>query len=187
MTCIVCRQTLSSILELQLHGKAHFQVDTSLYLCCACLNHFPTTDNLISLSNVTGNNVYVCKPCYRGVQSPSRYTCKVCNARFDSQVALDSHFAVMHKKSFQCIKCQESFKTEYEIQAHVASHMVQGGNTHECRICNRAFDSPAKLQCHLIDHTFEGSEVKCYVCEVTFASSSEIQVHVLSHDVSTRR
>ena len=186
MTCIVCRQTLSSILELQLHGKAHFQIKPIQYTCCVCLKHFSSKDSLMNLNHSGGKNCFVCKQCYQGI-SPNKYACLTCSATFNSQVALDSHYTAAHKKSFQCIKCQESFKTEYEIQAHVASHMVQEGNMHECRICNRTFDSPAKLQCHLIDHTFEGSEVKCYVCDVMFNNASEIQMHVLSHDVGTRR
>ncbi len=60
---------------------------------------------------------------------------------------------------FQCIKCQQSFGTEYEIQVHVASHVMQEGNVHECKICSSIFDSPAKLQAHLIEHTFEVSTV----------------------------
>lgn len=185
MTCIVCRQTLGSILELQLHGKAHFQEKHITFTCCVCLKNFDVKENLISKMNSSGKNYYVCKPCYRG-ETPNGFGCKLCSSSFSSQVELDSHMA-LHKKTFQCIKCQESFETEYEIQVHVASHMLQEGNLHECRICNHSFASPAKLQCHLIEHTFEGSEMKCYICNSLFNEPADIQRHVLTHGTSARR
>ena len=94
---------------------------------------------------------------------------------------------LQHRKTFQCIKCQQSFATEYEIQLHVASHVMAEGNIHQCYMCNCHFDSPAKLQCHLIEHTFEGSEMACYVCNTTFSEPSTMQVHVLEHGVGARK
>ena len=203
MQCIVCRQTLASMLELQMHGKHHFQSPAAFYTCCVCLKSFDSKENLVSKLNTSGRTYYVCKPCYHG-DLPAAVTssaqpqshdlgelrshdrdcrCPSCAVKCENQMSTTS------KKTFQCIKCQQSFATEYEIQMHVATHVMQEGNIHECKICNSIFDSPAKLQCHLIDHTFEsqGGEIRCYVCNMLFAHASAVQIHVLEHGISARR
>jgi len=86
-----------------------------------------------------------------------------------------------HKSNFQCIKCQQSFSSEEEIQLHVASHMLTEGTQHECRLCGATFQSPARLQTHLITHSLPDHDMTCYVCSKTFASAQEIQVHALEH------
>lgn len=185
MQCIVCRQTLASMLELQMHGKHHFQNPASFYTCCVCLGSFDSKENLISKLNSSGRAYYVCKPCYHG-ELANEFRCGTCNVKFETQGALDTHMA-NHKKTYQCIKCQQSFASEYEIQVHVATHVMQEGNVHDCKICGTVFDSPAKLQCHLIEHTFEATEIRCYVCNSLFTHASAIQMHVLEHGLGARR
>ncbi|KAL4235025.1 hypothetical protein ACF0H5_006663 [Mactra antiquata] len=184
MQCIVCRQTLASMLELQMHGRHHFQMKASFHTCCVCLSSFETTENLVSKLNSSGRTYYVCKPCYLG--DFTEVSCSQCSMTFSSKSALELHEA-SHKKSYQCIKCQESFSSEYEIQVHVATHMMNEGNVHECFLCCVILDSPAKLQCHLIEHTYKHSEYKCGVCGRVFNSSVDIQAHALEHGVSARR
>ena len=185
MQCIVCRQTLASMLELQMHGKHHFQSPALFYTCCVCLGMFDTKENLISKLNTSGRTYYVCKPCYHG-EMASEHRCSTCSVKFETASALETHMA-SHKKTYQCIKCQQSFASEYEIQVHVATHVMQEGNVHDCKMCGTVFDSPAKLQCHLIEHTFEGGEIRCYVCDGLFSHAGAIQMHVLEHGLGARR
>lgn len=93
----------------------------------------------------------------------------------------------LQQASFQCIKCQQSFSSEYEIQLHVTSHMLNEGTQHECRLCGVVCDSPARLQTHLIQHSFAGKEIVCFVCNKVFESPQEIQVHALEHGASFRK
>ncbi|ELU11801.1 hypothetical protein CAPTEDRAFT_220354 [Capitella teleta] len=182
MQCVICRQTLSSMLELQIHGRHHFSA--SFHTCCVCLKSFDCKDNLISKLNSSGRAYYVCKPCYHGEVD---YRCPTCNASLESKAALESHM-LQHQRMYQCIKCQQSFNSEQEIQMHVASHVMQEGNVHECFICSCHFESPAKLQCHLIEHTFEGtSTMQCCVCSSVFTSASDIQSHAIEHGMSARQ
>ncbi|PVD21047.1 hypothetical protein C0Q70_19213 [Pomacea canaliculata] len=204
LQCIVCRQTLASLVELQMHGKHHFQMRPSFYTCCVCLKTFDSKENLVSKLNSSGRTYYVCKPCYHG-ESPL-YTCPQCSDKFASRAQLEAHAATHAPSStvtsalstaaapgtapqtFQCIKCQESFSTEYEIQLHVANHMLQEGTTHECKLCSKLFDSPARLQCHLIEHSFKkGAELHCGICRQVFATPAKIQAHALEHGVQGRR
>ncbi|KAH3775880.1 hypothetical protein DPMN_177290 [Dreissena polymorpha] len=184
MHCIVCRQTLSSLLELQMHGKHHFQSRSFCsYTCCVCLKSFDSDENLVSKINGSGRTYYICKPCYLG---KAEFPCPQCGARYTTSSGLEEHVH-SHKKSYQCIKCQESFSSEQEIQLHVATHMMTEGNIHECCICFTILDSPAKLQCHLIEHTFVNSEFKCHACGRKFKSAAEIQTHALDHGVLARK
>lgn len=91
-------------------------------------------------------------------------------------------------KTYQCIKCQMSFGSEQEIQAHVVVHLRNEGSSHECYVCNQvSFDTPLKLQCHLIEHTFEGcSSYTCYMCSSVFTAAAGLQQHMIEHGLHTR-
>ncbi|XP_048113963.1 zinc finger protein 521 isoform X1 [Alosa alosa] len=137
--------------------------------------------------------------------------CSSCNVKFESEAELQTHVQTVHKdqagdgsgqlrtpqvspmprvspattdekKTYQCIKCQMVFYSEWDIQVHVANHMLEEGLNHECKLCNQTFDSPAKLQCHLIEHSFEGmgGTFKCPVCFTVFVQANKLQHHIFS-------
>ena len=184
MQCIVCRQTLASLIELQMHGRHHFQNKSTFHTCCVCLKSFDSNENLVSKLNSSGRTYYVCKPCYHGESVD--YTCTQCSNSFASAAQLETHMST-HKRTYQCIKCQESFNSEQEIQIHVTTHMMTEGNVHECHLCFTVLDSPARLQCHLIEHTYRNTEYMCSVCGKLCENATEIQLHALEHGISARR
>ncbi|XP_028832373.1 zinc finger protein 521-like isoform X3 [Denticeps clupeoides] len=135
--------------------------------------------------------------------------CSSCGVKFESEGELQAHVQTVHrdaagegqlrtpqvsplprgspsqseeKKTYQCIKCQMVFYSEWDIQVHVANHMLEEGLNHECKLCSQTFDSPAKLQCHLIEHSFEGmgGTFKCPVCFTVFVQASKLQQHIFS-------
>ncbi|KAM9427753.1 zinc finger protein 521-like isoform 3-T3 [Salvelinus alpinus] len=137
--------------------------------------------------------------------------CTSCNVKFESEAELQNHVQTVHReqggdsnsghlrtpqvspmpraspsqteeKTYQCIKCQMVFYSEWDIQVHVANHMLEEGLNHECKLCSQSFDSPAKLQCHLIEHSFEGmgGTFKCPVCFTVFVQASKLQQHIFS-------
>ncbi|XP_066575665.1 zinc finger protein 521 isoform X2 [Amia ocellicauda] len=160
----------------------------------------------------------------------SKTRCSSCNVKFESEAELQNHVLSVHrdsmtesnsgqlrtpqvspmprvsplqteeKKTYQCIKCQMIFYSEWDIQVHVANHMLatppqnfkmelftsnhtkEEGLNHECKLCSQTFDSPAKLQCHLIEHSFEGmgGTFKCPVCFTVFVQASKLQQHIFS-------
>lgn len=242
--CLICRQTLVSMVELQMHGRHHFQSANSSFTCCVCLEAFKSKDNMVSKVNASGRNYFVCKMCYHGSKSlyhcdacgdsfvnplqleahvvthhgsrqehtchkcqatfqsslllkahnlshhssgsSSEFTCSQCPAIFSSPLQLETHKQT-HKKSYTCIKCQESFDSEEEIQIHVATHVMKEGNVHECKLCFLSFTSPAKLQCHLIEHTYQNCEYRCSVCCHLFTTAADIQQHAVEHGLGARR
>lgn len=192
LPCVVCRQTLMSEIEVQMHVKFHLKNAEPLFPCCICLKQFEAM-NLIRNGPTNGAQSYICKECFHhntssGVSplSDEVIRCSDCKVKFESILELDKHRAV-HKKTYQCIKCQMSFDTESEIQLHVASHMLNEGTSHECQLCHQVFDSPAKLQCHLIEHTFEGcGSYSCYMCSAVFTTACLLQQHMLEHGLNSR-
>ncbi|XP_035270767.1 zinc finger protein 521-like isoform X3 [Anguilla anguilla] len=145
-----------------------------------------------------------------GPAPSSKTRCSNCNVKFESEAELQNHILSVHrdavgesgqlrtpqaspvsrvspsqgeeKKTYQCIKCQMVFYSEWDIQVHVANHMLEEGLNHECKLCSQTFDSPAKLQCHLIEHSFEGmgGTFKCPVCFTVFVQASKLQQHIFS-------
>ncbi|XP_037313069.2 zinc finger protein 521-like isoform X2 [Pungitius pungitius] len=155
--------------------------------------------------------------------SAAKTRCSSCNVKFESEAELQNHVQTVHreqagdsnggqlktpqvspmprsspsqteeKKTYQCIKCQMVFYSEWDIQVHVANHMlgsqvsgshhqIEEGLNHECKLCSQSFDSPAKLQCHLIEHSFEGmgGTFKCPVCFTVFVQANKLQQHIFS-------
>ncbi|XP_059420155.1 zinc finger protein 521-like [Carassius carassius] len=144
--------------------------------------------------------------------SPSitKTRCSSCNVKFESEAELQAHLQTVHrdqtpeaallrtpdgspmsrvspsqsdeKKTYQCIKCQMVFYSKWDIQIHVANHMLEEGLIHECKLCSQTFDSPAKLQCHLIEHSFEGmgGTFKCPVCFIVFVQACKLQQHIFT-------
>ncbi|XP_076355554.1 zinc finger protein 423-like isoform X2 [Tachypleus tridentatus] len=181
--CVVCRQTLMSDVEIQVHAKFHLKTRDPLYPCCVCARQFEA-NKLIITGKQDNGHTYMCKDCFHARSEDLR--CPECKVKFETVSALEKH-KLTHKKTYQCIKCQMSFESETEIQAHVTSHMIQEGTSHECKLCHTVFESPAKLQCHLIEHTFEGcSCYTCYMCSTVFTAPHLIQQHMLEHGLSSR-
>ncbi|XP_072297646.1 zinc finger protein 521-like isoform X1 [Eucyclogobius newberryi] len=163
--------------------------------------------------------------------SAGKTRCSSCNVKFECEAELQNHVQTVHreqtgdsnsgllktpqvspmprtspsqteeKKTYQCIKCQMVFYSEWDIQVHVANHMLgdvsrpsyrsdlwrggpahKEGLNHECKLCSQSFDSPAKLQCHLIEHSFEGmgGTFKCPVCFTVFVQANKLQQHIFS-------
>jgi len=169
--CIVCRQTLVSALELTLHARHHYrsnqhqQQQAEPAVCCVC----SSSDGQLAPVCTTSSAVY--------------YICLSCERR-DGLAQLD---VASSSKTFQCIKCQQSFSSEREVRVHVATHVLQDGSVHRCLLCgataDRTFDSPARLQAHLVaDHELAGvGEAGCDICGLTMYGPVAARQHALEH------
>ncbi|XP_064465520.1 zinc finger protein 423-like isoform X2 [Ornithodoros turicata] len=190
LPCVICRQTLMSEVELRIHARFHVvqnDATTQSTACCVCEQQMPPSNLIITGRQENGMQSFMCKDCFHAKGTPSR--CPECRVKFESPVDLEHHRKLVHATgTFQCIKCQKSFSSEDEIEAHVATHVLQEGSVHECRLCRSVFESPAKLQCHLIEHTFQGCRTgfSCYLCSVIFTAPHLLQGHMLSHGLQAR-
>jgi hypothetical protein len=182
LTCLVCRQTLNLPLEVGLHARFHTashvrpagpaQPEPSLYPCSFCQRHLESANLIANGMALNGQQTYICKDCLHVHNQMLVH---------QQQTALFPTLPqpVAAARSYQCIKCQEIFASEAEIQSHVASHLVSEGCLHPCRLCARQFDTPLKLQAHLIEHTFAGCPAfACYLCGCLFTAAVNLQRHM---------
>uniref|UniRef100_A0A3Q1I9I1 Zinc finger protein 521 n=1 Tax=Anabas testudineus TaxID=64144 RepID=A0A3Q1I9I1_ANATE len=120
--------------------------------------------------------------------SAAKTRCSSCNVKFESEAELQNHVQAVHREqagdsNSGHLKTPQVFSAfEWDIQVHVANHMLEEGLNHECKLCSQSFDSPAKLQCHLIEHSFEGmgGTFKCPVCFTVFVQANKLQQHIFS-------
>ena len=174
LTCLVCRQTLNLPLEVGLHARFHAAGRTSLpepalYPCSFCQRHLESANLIANGMAPNGHQTYICKDCLHAHNQMM--------VHHQQQTALFPSVAQPTPRSYQCIKCQEIFATEAEIQSHVASHLLS--EECSCRLCARQFDTPLKLQAHLIEHTFAGCPAfACYLCGCLFTAAVNLQRHM---------
>lgn len=176
VVCIICKQTLMSEIELDLHASYHCQQQTSVASVATVsppVSPIVTESKLNSIKTESKNSS----------KSPdkSRISPKLENNSIESADDL-----TITNKRYQCIKCQESFRSEAEIKEHVHQHMMNEGSI-ECKLCSTEFDSPAKLQSHLIEHNFNGGdEYKCHLCDASFEGSQPLQAHMFDEHLNDR-
>ncbi|KAK7053094.1 hypothetical protein SK128_020407, partial [Halocaridina rubra] len=202
--CIVCRQTLVTDMEVNVHARFHaaqaaqasaaasynnaeLNTSSNSVITSAAISAGIATSN--SNSSRTGNSprqspLLKCPECHLQLETVEEV--EVHTALHQQQLAY-GHRIGQSSRTYQCIKCQESFATEAEIEAHVASHLLHEGSVHECHLCRATFDTPLRLQCHLIEHTFEGcGSFTCYMCSSVFTAASRLQQHMVEHGLSAR-
>ena len=207
--CIACLQLLTSMVELQLHARYHTQAPPisgvqELYPCYVCGKTFGSRTDVVPKLDGHGRPCFMCIACiktsleaqFMGLHPTNAMSqqypngsnrCPTCSVKFESYEELEAHLPTHgSNKTYQCIKCQQNFATEAEIQLHVASHVMAEGIHLECKLCNRVFDSPAKLQCHLVEHTFPDKEYRCPVCLALFSCPIDIQGHAIDHGIEAR-
>ncbi|RXG56257.1 Zinc finger protein [Armadillidium vulgare] len=207
--CVVCRQTLVADIEVKVHAKFHTMTTHALETENEA---HPSISNEISL-NQEFHLLSKCSECHLKFETAEEANNHLCQRPSEAKDFDDSRLSVrnFHDKkqyggtsmrsvaekrdakdksstrTYQCIKCQESFDSEGDIEAHVTSHLEQEGSTHYCHLCRSYFDSPLKLQCHLIEHTFEGcGSFTCYICGSVFTTSSRLQQHMVTHGLSSK-
>lgn len=94
--CVICRQTLSSEMEARMHARFHLHQSADLVPCSVCF-HMSERQDLIA---------GICKDCYQRHGKSSPFRCPECHMKFDNGTAIEIHLATVHRKSYQCIKCQ---------------------------------------------------------------------------------
>lgn len=213
--CVVCRQTLVTDMEVNVHARFHAaqaaqaaaaaSVASSIFSSGELL-HQSSNSSLVTTA-ATVSTITTNSSSSHSSSSPRHspsLRCSECHLKLETIEEAEVHAASHHhqnhqppqhqgfgrsvtSRTYQCIKCQESFASEAEIEAHVASHLLHEGSVHECHLCRATFDTPLRLQCHLIEHTFEGcGSFTCYMCSSVFTTASRLQQHMVEHGLSAR-
>ena len=112
--------------------------------------------------------------------------CKICNKEFDRIGILEEHMRTAHTegKSYQCDKCEKSFKGKKALWRHyVVFHEKQ--TIQKCKVegCDKTFPNSVKLSVHIYqDHTKES--FVCDHCGKDFKQKDSLRLHTIREHTS---
>lgn len=180
--CIICRQTLISNIEVQMHAQFHTRNSSGteqLKQCISCLK---------PIEHLYHNSLLLCKDCLHHNNYNQDGIPVSPNSNNNNNGTGSTVIKHTVNTNFQCIKCPLSFHSELEVQNHLNSnHIPRDNNQHECHLCRNKLSSTYKLQIHLIEHTFAGfGSYTCYLCSSVFTSSHGLYAHMSEHGPSSR-
>ncbi|XP_037395946.1 zinc finger protein 423 isoform X2 [Pygocentrus nattereri] len=180
--CVVCMQTVTSTLELKIHGTFHMQKLSSsggsgggggsassspngqlqahkLYKCALCLKEFKNKQELVKL-DVNGLPFGLCASCM------SRGT----NGQSSSGVVTPQEPGEKGTSGLRCPECAVKFETLEDLESHVqVDHPEISPETSAAKKVTDASPVPKK------------KTYQCIKCQMTFETEREIQIHVANH------
>ncbi|XP_053356230.1 zinc finger protein 423 isoform X1 [Clarias gariepinus] len=180
--CVVCMQTVTSTLELKIHGTFHMQKLSSsggsgggggsassspngqlqphkLYKCALCLKEFKNKQELVKL-DVNGLPFGLCAVCMnRGT-----------NGQSPSGVVTPQEPGEKASSGLRCPECAVKFETVEDLESHVqVDHPEMSPETSVAKKATDASPVPKK------------KTYQCIKCQMTFETEREIQIHVANH------
>ncbi|XP_026782949.1 zinc finger protein 423 isoform X1 [Pangasianodon hypophthalmus] len=180
--CVVCMQTVTSTLELKIHGTFHMQKLSSsggsgggggsassspngqlqahkLYKCALCLKEFKNKQELVKL-DVNGLPFGLCAGCMnRGT-----------NGQSPSGVVTPQEPGEKGASGLRCPECAVKFETLEDLESHVqVDHPEMSPETSAAKKATEASPVPKK------------KTYQCIKCQMTFETEREIQIHVANH------
>ncbi|KAK6480189.1 zinc finger protein 423 [Huso huso] len=198
--CVVCMQTVTSTLELKIHGTFHMQKLASssassspngqlqkLYKCALCLKEFKNKQDLVKL-DVNGLPYGLCAGCMnRGtngqsssgtLQEPSEkpvagLRCPECAVKFETLEDLESHIQLDHREMTP--------ETSSQKKVPEASPAPKK-KTYQCIKCQTTFETEREIQIHVANHMIEeGINHECKLCNQMFDSPAKLLCHLIEH------
>ncbi|GCB68047.1 hypothetical protein scyTo_0015189 [Scyliorhinus torazame] len=130
--CVVCMQTVTSTLELKIHGTFHMQKTGTassmqpamhsqplpkLYKCASCLKEFRSKQDLVKL-DINGLPYGLCANCVSGNKhiSPTIGVNLNGNWQVSSQSPVEGKGGAVKTR---CLNCNVKFESETELQNHI--------------------------------------------------------------------
>ncbi|XP_063801413.1 zinc finger protein 423 [Pseudophryne corroboree] len=199
--CVVCMQTVTSTLELKIHGTFHMQKLSGnsaasspngqtlqkLYKCALCLKEFRNKQDLVKL-DVNGLPYGLCAGCLSRTTNgqPSNPTsqevcerlctslrCPECNVKFENAEDLETHIQIDHR----------DLTHDASGQRKVAqTSPLPRKKTYQCIKCQMTFENEREIQIHVANHMIEeGINHECKLCNQMFDSPAKLLCHLIEH------
>ncbi|MGH0143513.1 UNVERIFIED_CONTAM: hypothetical protein FKN15_040169 [Acipenser sinensis] len=196
--CVVCMQTVTSTLELKIHGTFHMQKTGTmssnhpvgrvhhlqkLYKCASCLKEFRSKLEQVKL-DINGLPYGLCAFCVSGRKSASpavngsKQQVTVAGSHGETLSPSESKSKAASTKT-RCSSCNVKFESEAELQNHILSvhrDLVPEGNSGQLKTPQMSpmpRVSPSQAE--------EKKTYQCIKCQMIFYSEWDIQVHVANH------
>ncbi|KAK2718474.1 hypothetical protein QYM36_005711 [Artemia franciscana] len=194
--CIICRQNIGSVPELELHMQFHIQSESKPVSCTHCSSKFSTEQELRehSFSHLLVGKTPECMLCKQSFENvvqlqlhliehshvdSASYPCSVCSAVFTQGMSLQRH-TIEHDLSsrpYTCNDCGLKFFFSSELEHHATSHKQKSPREFRCEECYQCFPSLSMLSHHRLIHDNVSSPVKCPECSATFSEGSTMIMH----------
>nr|XP_033789724.1 zinc finger protein 521 isoform X4 [Geotrypetes seraphini] len=202
--CVVCMQTVTSTLELKIHGTFHMQKTGNgsavqnvarvqhlqkLYKCASCLKEFRSKQDLVKL-DINGLPYGLCASCVNLSKSASP-SVNVALSSNRQGLGPNEVFTSVENKSkssvlkTRCSTCNVKFESESELQNHIQSihrDLVPDSNTAQLKtpqVSPMPRISPPQSE--------EKKTYQCIKCQMVFYNEWDIQVHVANHMIGAGR
>ncbi|XP_069074421.1 zinc finger protein 423 isoform X2 [Pleurodeles waltl] len=199
--CVVCMQTVTSTLELKIHGTFHMQKLAGnsaasspnsqslqkMYKCALCLKEFRNKQDLVKL-DVNGLPYGLCAGCMsrttNGQSSgliPQEFNerpcgslrCSECSVKFESLEDLENHIQMDHRDLTP--------ETSGQRKCSQTSP-VPRKKTYQCIKCQMTFENEREIQIHVANHMIEeGINHECKLCNQMFDSPAKLLCHLIEH------
>ncbi|XP_066569569.1 zinc finger protein 423 [Amia ocellicauda] len=209
--CVVCMQTVTSTLELKIHGTFHMQkLSTNsassspnghlqkLYKCALCLKEFKNKQDLVKL-DVNGLPYGLCAGCMsRGTNGQS--SSSVGGGGPGQGVGVSQDPGEKPLAGLRCPECAVKFESVEDLESHVQldhremtpetsnqkkvadASPAPKKKTYQCIKCQMTFETEREIQIHVANHMIEeGINHECKLCNQMFDSPAKLLCHLIEH------
>ncbi|XP_034656802.1 transcription factor grauzone [Drosophila subobscura] len=200
LDCCLCAAPLADFMDL----KRHFRVEHNVlgYVKC-CNNRYKKRTLYVDHLNCHKDPTYFsCKLCrknflnrnsqemhmlrFHSEQQELVHQCAICQARFAKKFLLTMHLKG-HKGTERpevCDTCGKTFRTKFELSAHVKRMHAADFTPIICDICGTNFRSKANFLIHKKALHPDGpvAEVQCNLCGRWLRDERSLRKHLARHD-----
>jgi NAD-dependent SIR2 family protein deacetylase len=107
------------------------------------------------------------------------YTCKYCQADFNSPNIMVDHQVQQHQQqSFECKTCGRKFIASCDLRMHERSHWTNNLRQFKCDICKKSFKRRQDVLKHMRTHLPPKKTLRCKYCGKCLVNENYLRSHI---------
>ena len=197
--CAFCPKVMTSKQVMRRHVETHENAGQQPHACHLCKKSYKTRGYLLKhISYIHKNsqkNKWKCETCgkffaqygslsiHRRMHIGKKIACIECDQKFLHKHHLKTHMERLHLsqgKSFECQKCEKTFKTNVDLKKHQIEHSYL--KPFKCPKCEHRSKYRNNMASHITKHNeVDKKSFQCQLCIKTFKSSKHLTKHTICH------